>query len=657
MAPTSLALRNFKRQSPRSCKWAAIFASAAAYIIYLIWFPQGAKFPAFTANSTERRFLLHGKPVQILSGAIHYFRVLPELWEDRLTTMRSAGLNAIETYVEWSSHEPEEGEFDFEGQQNLVGFLQLAHSMGFMVILRPGPYICAERDFGGLPYWLLRNGSSIRLRSSDENYLPFAKRFLTKVYQKVKPLLISNGGPIIMVQVENEYSQFGACDSKYMRSLRDLAWEELGQDVVLFTMDPDRAAKCGHVPGTLATVGFGTGVDPKHGFGKNLDNGTSGPLLNTELYTGWFDSWNKPHHTVNAKTLANSIRTILKMGASFNLYMFHGGTNFGFKSGANWVKDFHPQITSYDYDAPINEAGDATEKLKVIRDVIGEFFPDRAKRVIFPPKRKMALGNVTLKRVFGLKELRKLSSNRTVESPYPLTFEQLGQAYGFVLYETRITLEPGEPAQLIVKGIRDRGYVYLNDFHFFVGILSRTDNKFEVNLMEEQSPKSLSILVENQGRINFLDAMLDPKGIVSNVTLDGRRLTGWKMTPITLSGTSWIRDAVGIEKLRAGAAQYAGGLAVYAANFKLPQDQPVYDSFLRLDAWTKGVVFLNGFNLGRYWTRMVPQRTLYVPAPLFRKDENLLVVLELEDKRQHGPAKVEFVAEPFINASTHKSDQ
>ncbi|KAH9373620.1 hypothetical protein HPB48_014783 [Haemaphysalis longicornis] len=488
---------------------------------------------AFAADG--RHFLMYGKPVQILSGSVHYFRILPELWKNRLTTMKAAGLNTVQTYVEWSSHEPEEGQFDFERQQELVRFLYIAHSLNLMVILRPGPYIGADRDFGGLPYWLLRNGSSIGLRSSDKKFLSYAKRYLSKVFEKVKPLLISKGGPVIMVQLENEYESYGVCDLEYMHSLRDLAWAELGRDVVLFTTDAGEF-KCDRVDGVIATVNFGT-ADEEQGF--------------------------------------------------------------------------RPQITSYHHDAPISEAGDATETFKVVRDVINE--------------------------MFGLKELRELSSSRAVKSPYPLTFEQVGHAYGFMLYETRIAFQPPTRAVLQAYGIRDRGYVYQNNlrqksqrailvvlryccfqcslfprsyllysmreetfggklclyyflllFQSLSGILSRSSSVLEIILSDVKPQQTLSILVENQGRISSGDSLLDPKGILSNVTLDGRILSGWEMRPIDLSdAASWLRDPTAIEQLRVKADDHNGGLAVYATSFALVRGLPLYDNFLLLEKWTK----------------------------------------------------------------------
>ncbi|XP_075545069.1 beta-galactosidase-like isoform X2 [Dermacentor variabilis] len=567
--------------------------------------------PFFAADYDGNSFVLRGKRVQIMSGAIHYFRILPELWKDRLRTMQASGLNTIETYVEWSSHEPEDGQYDFEGQQDLARFLRLAHRLGFMVILRPGPYICAERDFGGLPYWLLRNGSSIRVRTMDKDYLYYVDRFLSKVFEKVRPFLISNDGPIIMVQLENEYGSYDACDHAYMVHLRKLARTHLGRDVVLFTTDGYHSTlmlKCGRVPGTLTTVDFGTDVEPETPFAMRRRYQAAGPLMNSEMYTGWLDNWGLPKSQVETSVLVKRIRQLLSMNASFNLYMFHGGTNFGFKSGANDHSGFQPQITSYDYDAPISEAGDVTEKFKAIRELIDEFFPGRVKAKIPPPKKKMALADITMKRMFGLKTLRQLMSNRTTNSTYPLTFEQVGHAYGLMLYETMVPSDFVAPSVLKVDGIRDRGYVYVDD------------------------------------------------GIVNNVTLNDRLLSNWTMRPIDLTEGAWLRDYKALEELEpAEETITSAGLAVYAANFTLPDS--AYDTFLLIEMFRKGIAILNGFNLGRYWTSAGPQKTLYVPSVLFRDGGNLLLLLELEavqcKAKKPKPCSVDFVSKPRFDGPLH----
>lgn len=623
---------------------------------WLIWLSLFR--PSFTVDYPGKSFVMNGQRVQIMSGAIHYFRVLPDLWEDRLKTMQASGLNTIETYVEWSSHEPEAGQFNFEGQQDLVRFLKIAHRLGFMVILRPGPYICAERDFGGLPYWLLQNGSSIRVRTMDENYIYYADRYLIKVFEKVRPLLFKNHGPIIMVQLENEYGTYEACDFNYTQHLKNLTTTHLGLDVVLFTTDgafDDRMIQCGRVKGTLTTVDFGAGSDVPNATVLRQSYQPSGPFMNSEMYTGWLDNWGLPKSRVETPVLIDTLRQLLDMGASFNLYMFHGGTNFGFRSGANDNGGFQPQITSYDYDAPLTEAGDTTEKFKAIRELIDKLYPGRVTAPVPPPKTKMALRGITMKRMFGLKTLRQLM-NRTVKSTYPLTFEQVGHAYGLMLYETTAPSKLRASSLLKVHGIRDRGYVYVDDV--FKAIVSRSDQLFEA-IIEIKSGQTLSILVENQGRIN-MGAIVDPKGIVQNVTLEYTLLSNWTMRPINLTQGAWLRDYKALEQLADPREPFTNkGLVVYAANVTLPQGKGVSDTFLLIEMFKKGTAFLNGFNLGRYWTSAGPQKALYVPSVLFREGGNLLLLLEQEavlcNSDKPKPCNVHFVPEPHFDGPLHWS--
>ncbi|XP_075737942.1 beta-galactosidase-like [Rhipicephalus microplus] len=614
--------------------------------------------PSFTVDYRGNSFVMNGERIRIMSGAIHYFRILPDLWEDRLKTMQASGLNTIETYVEWSSHEPEPGQYDFEGQQDLVRFLKIAHRLGFMVILRPGPYICAERDMGGLPYWLLRNGSSIKLRTMDENYIYYVDRYLIKVFEKVRPLLFKNHGPIIMVQLENEYGSYEACDGNYTLHLKNLTITHLGRHVVLFTTDgafDDTMIKCGRVKGTLTTVDFGAGSDVQNATLVRRRYQPSGPFMNSEMYTGWLDNWGLPKSRVDTPVLIDTLRQLLDMGASFNLYMFHGGTNFGFKSGANDNGAFQPQITSYDYDAPLTEAGDTTDKFKAIRELIDKVYPGRVTAPVPRPKKKMALYGITMKRMFGLKTLRQLM-NHTVQSTYPLTFERVGHAYGLMLYETIAPSKVGVSPLLKVPGIRDRGYIYVDDV--FKAIISRSDQLFEA-IIEIKTGQRLSILVENQGRIN-MGAIVDPKGIVENVTIESMVLKKWTMRPINLAQGSWLRDYRALKQLVDPREPVTNkGFAVFAADFRLPEGKRIYDTFLLIQMFKKGTALLNGFNLGRYWTSAGPQKALYVPSVLFRRGANLLLLLEQEavqcNSSKSRPCTVDFVSNRHFDGPLHWS--
>ncbi|XP_075544262.1 beta-galactosidase-like isoform X2 [Dermacentor variabilis] len=588
---------------------------------------------SFVIDYENNRFLKDGEPIQIVAGGIHYFRTLPQQWEDRLITMKAAGLNAIQTYVEWSSHEPEEGRYDFEGNEDLVHFLNLAQHHDLLVLLRIGPYICAERDFGGLPYWLLSRNASISLRTMDPEYTEPVQRYFAKLLPLIKPLLYANGGPIIAVQIENEYGSYKACDLEYMAWLRDLVRHYLHYDVILYTTDGagDGFLKCGKVDGAYTTVDFGPTSDPEKMFAVQRRHQERGPLMNSEYYTGWLDHWAKRHSTVRTAAVASALDRILSMNASVALYMFHGGTSFGVKSGANVDRyGFHPTTTSYDYDAPMTEAGDPTDKFHAIRDVIAK--------------------------LYDLKDVRELLVNARISYIRPLSFERIRQSQALVLYETWVTFLPKNPAALTAPGLRDRGYVYVDDVYH--GIISRMDNVYSIVIPVTKGQR-LTILVENQGRVGFID-LNDSKGLGSNVTLSGITLTHWNMTPIDtrdhLTAQRELDDGVLSSTATGQLANSCGvcspGLAVYQATFGLNVSKPL-DTFIRLDHWKKGIVVINGFNLGRYWTPMGPQKTLYVPSVVFR-ERNVLDLVELEQApcgQGSTHCYVQFVDTPDINGT------
>ncbi|XP_070391144.1 beta-galactosidase-like [Dermacentor albipictus] len=611
---------------------------------------------SFVIDYENNRFLKDGEPIQIVAGGIHYFRTLPQQWEDRLITMKAAGLNAIQTYVEWSSHEPEEGRYDFEGNEDLVHFLKLAQNHDLLVLLRIGPYICAERDFGGLPYWLLSRNASIGLRTMDPEYTEPVQRYFATLLPLIKLLLYANGGPIIAVQIENEYGSYKACDFEYMAWLRDLVRHYLGYDVVLYTTDGagDGFLKCGKVDGAYTTVDFGPTSDPEKMFAVQRRHQERGPLMNSEYYTGWLDHWAKRHSMVRTAAVASALDRILSMNASVALYMFHGGTSFGVKSGANVDRyGFHPTTTSYDYDAPMTEAGDPTDKFHAIRDVIAKYLP--VPHVPVPePKKKMALGKLPLKKLYDLKDVRELLVKARIPYIRPLSFERIRQSQALVLYETWVTFLPRNPAALTAPGLRDRGYVYVDDVYH--GIISRMDNVYSIVIPVTKGQR-LTILVESQGRVGFID-LNDSKGLGSDVTLSGITLTHWNMTPIDtrdhLTAQRQLDDGVLSSKTTGQPANSCGvcspGLAVYQATFGLNVSTPL-DTFIRLDHWKKGIVVINGFNLGRYWTPMGPQKTLYVPSVVFR-ERNVLDLVELEQApcgQGSTHCYVQFVDTPDIN--------
>ncbi|XP_054929535.1 beta-galactosidase-like [Dermacentor andersoni] len=599
---------------------------------------------SFVIDYENNRYLKDGVPIQIVSGSIHSFRSLPQQWDDRLATMRAAGLNAIQTYVEWSSHEPEEGQFNFEGQQDIVRFLRLAQKHDLLVLLRPGPYIDSERDMGGLPYWLLSTNRSIGLRTSDPHYIAYVHRYISQLLPLIQPLLYVNGGPVIAIQVENEYGSYAACDYVYTAYLRGMIRLYLGNDVVLYTTDGDADGylKCGKLDGAYTTVDFGTGSDIGKAFAVQRRHQERGPLVNSEYYTGWMDHWAEPHSVVSTSAFVSQLDKMLSMNASVNMYVFHGGTSFGYKSGANVDDHFHPIPTSYDFDAPITEAGDTTDKYHAIRKTIAKYLP-LPPGPVPKPKPKMALGPFKLRRLFGLSELREMLSRATITSERPLTFEEIRQSQALVLYDTFVSFLPRNPGALRVPGLRDRGYIYVDDL--YQGVISRMDNVFDI-MVSVTKGQRLSLLVESQGRNAYGD-LNDAKGIISDVTLSGIVLTHWNITPIderkSLSGN------LAVISQRNRHICGTGGFGAYEARFPLTLPSPL-DTFLRLDNWKKGAAFLNGFNLGRYWTPMGPQKTLYVPYVLF-KSENILNIIELEQAPCVDQSTAEFVDTPELNAT------
>ncbi|AFH63710.2 glycoside hydrolase family 35 protein [Paenibacillus caseinilyticus] len=567
----------------------------------------------------QDRFTYDGEELRLYSGAIHYFRIVPEYWEDRLRKLKACGFNTVETYVPWNLHEPQEGRFVFEGMADLERFIRLAGRLGLHVIVRPSPYICAEWEFGGLPAWLLAE-PGMKLRCADPLYLSKVDAYYDELIPRLVPLLCTSGGPVILVQVENEYGSYGS-DKAYLEHLRD-GLVRRGIDVPLFTSDgpTDAMLQGGSLPGVLATVNFGSRT--AESFAKLREYQPQGPLMCMEYWNGWFDHWMEEHHQRDAADAARVFGEMLEAGASVNFYMFHGGTNFGFYNGANHIKTYEPTITSYDYDSPLTEWGEPTAKYDAVRDVLAKHLPLGAPELPEPiPRRTYGTVRVT-ERADLFAQLDRLSS--PVKRPCPETMERLGQAYGFVLYRTRIS-GPRTGQVLHVQEVRDRAQVFLDGTP--AGVVERWDPK-GLPVTVPEGGAALDILVENMGRINYGPLLSDAKGITCGVRLDNQFQYGWTMYGLPLDSL----EGVAYEPLAEGEAP--GGPAFYRAAFEV--DEPA-DTFVRLDGWTKGVVFINGFHLGRYWERG-PQKTLYLPGPLLRRGTNELVVFEL-----HGAVSPELL--------------
>jgi beta-galactosidase len=563
--------------------------------------------PALTTSSDA--FLLHGEPFRIISGAMHYFRIHPDQWSDRLRKARLMGLNTIETYLPWNLHEPEPGRLVLDGFLDLPRWLRLAQEEGLHVLLRPGPFICAEWDDGGLPAWLLAD-PDIRLRSSDPRFTAAFDGYLDQLLPALRPFMAAHGGPVIAVQVENEYGAYGD-DTAYLKHVHQ-ALRERGVEELLYTCDQANAGHlaAGTLPGTLATVTFGSRVE------ENLAalhaHQPEGPLMCSEFWVGWFDHWGGPHHVRPAADAAADLDRLLSAGASVNIYMFHGGTNFGFTNGANHKHAYEPTVTSYDYDAPLTESGDPGPKYHAFREVIARHTatPDEPAPA---PAPKLPLTDVDLDhRAPLLSYVRGLPPTRT---EVPATMNELGVHTGYVLYRTTL---PGSGDGLLhfPGGVGDRAQVFVDGAS--VGVLERERHDETLSVRVPHTGAVLEVLVENMGGVNYGPRIGAPKGLLGPVSFQGTDLRGWECRAVPLD------DLAAVPFGPSGATTDAVP-AFHRGIFEV--DSPA-DTFLSLPGWTKGQAWVNGFHLGRYWNRG-PQHTLYVPAPVLRSGSNELVLLEL----------------------------
>ncbi|MFG1811393.1 beta-galactosidase family protein [Streptomyces sp. NPDC049040] len=551
-------------------------------------------------------FSLDGEPFRIISGALHYFRVHPDQWQDRLAKARDMGLNAIDTYIPWNLHESARGSLRMDGGVDLPRFLDLAAACGLHVLLRPGPYICAEWEGGGLPSWLLAE-PDMRLRTTDPRYLDAVDAYFGMLLPPLAPYLSTRGGPVIAVQVENEYGAFGE-DRAYLEHIAVLLRRH-GVDVPLFTCDQPGDLARGSLPGILATANFGSGA------ARNLatlrEHQPQGPLMVTEFWNGWFDRWGGIHNLRPAAVAAAELDTALAAGAAVSLYMFHGGTNFGFTNGANDKHTYRPTVTSYDYDAPLDEAGDPTPKYAAFREVIARYAP--VPDVPLPsPSKKLNVLDIRLPDSVPLLEAAAVLGTAAT-AQRPLTMEELGQDFGFVLYTTR--LPAAGPVTLRVEGVADRAQVFVDGHP--VGVLERESHHRALAFYAPRAGARLDLLVENQGRVNYGQGIHDRKGILGDVLVDEHRLDHWTSRPLDLAD-------LGPLAFRPTAAP-ALGPAFHRGEFALEE---AADTYLDLTGWTKGNAWINGFHLGRHWSRG-PQRRLYVPGPVLRAGGNEVVVLEL----------------------------
>lgn len=545
----------------------------------------------------EGQMLRDGAPHRMLAGSVHYFRVHPDQWEDRLRRLAAMGANTVDTYIAWNFHERVEGDPRFDGWRDVERFIRLAGEVGLDVFVRPSPYICAEWSNGGIPFWL--SGRVRALRTSDPAYLAAVDAWYDALIPRLVPLQAAHGGPIVAVQVENEYGSFGS-DPDYLPHLRD-GLRSRGFVEMLTTADGTTADMIanGSVAGAMTTFTFGTGVPAAVELRREGE-----ALMCSELWGGWFDHWGEQHHVRSAASMGGTVADLLETGGSVSLYMAHGGTNFGLWNGANHDKVLQPTVTSYDSDAPIGEDGTVNDKFLALRELFAPFHNGELPPIPAAPRRQAAASAVLTPTASLLDVVR--SYPVTATDPRPLTFEELGAEDGLVVYESAVSFAGG--AALTIVGLHDRATVFLDGGR--LGTLER-DGDTALTLPEAGGAGLLTIVVESLGRINYGPFTGEGKGIMHGVLIGRRFAHGWTHRVVPQDAP----DAVVGEPS-------SDGVAVATLDVAEP-----LDAWLAFPGGAKGMVWLNGFLLGRYW-KVGPQETLYAPAPLWREGKNEIVVLD-----------------------------
>lgn len=569
-------------------------------------------------------FLLDGKPIKLISGAIHYFRMTPAQWEDSLYNLKALGANTVETYIPWNIHEPIEGRYDFEGLKNVEAFVTLAKQIGLMVILRPSVYICAEWEFGGLPAWLLKE-KGIRLRSTDPRFMAKVRQYFSVLIPRLVPLQITHGGPVIMMQLENEYGSYGM-EKDYLRQTKQLM-EEFGIDVPLFTSDGawEEVLDAGTLieDDVFITGNFGSHSKENAAVMRNFmeRHGKKWPIMCMEYWDGWFNRWNEPIIKRDGQELAAEVKDMLEVG-SLNLYMFHGGTNFGFYNGcsARGLLDL-PQVTSYDYDALLTEAGEPTEKYYHIQKAIKEVCPEVWQA---EPRKKVLtnLGSHPVKAsvsLFATKD-KMIKAQQTM---YPLSMEEAGEGYGYMLYSASLKNYFHENKVKIIEA-GDRVQLYIDGEHKATQYQETVGEELVVSGQAEQKEIRLDVLVENLGRVNYgfkLNSPTQSKGIRGGIMQDIHFHQGYQQYPLTLS------------KKQLEAIDYQAGKNPQQPSFyqAKPELTAIGDTFIDCSRYGKGVIVVNGINLGRYWD-IGPNQSLYCPKEFLKKGLNEIVIFETEGK-------------------------
>ena len=569
-------------------------------------------------------FYLDGQEFKILSGAIHYFRIRPEDWYHSLYNLKALGFNTVETYVPWNMHEPKKGQFDFQGILDIEKFLQIAQDLGLYAIVRPSPFICAEWEFGGMPAWLLTE--DMRIRSSDASYLQAVADYYDELLPRLVPRLLDKGGNILMMQVENEYGSYGE-DKDYLRAIRQMMLDR-GVDCPLFTSDGPWQATLR--AGTLieedlfVTGNFGSKADYNFAQMQEFfdEHGKKWPLMCMEFWDGWFNRWKEPIIKRDPEELAQAVHEVLKQG-SINLYMFHGGTNFGFMNGcsARGVTDL-PQVTSYDYDALLDEQGNPTPKYFAVQKMMETYYPEypQMKPLI---KESFELRDIALSEKVSLFEILA-DLAQPVESLYPVKMEDLGQSYGYLLYRTEASWDADEEKIRVIDG-RDRMQLFVD------GELKATQYQAEIGqdifvAGEKEATHRIDILMENMGRVNYGHKFLadtQRKGIRTGVCKDLHFLLNWQQYPLSFENTENIDFSKGWQPEQP---------AFYAFDFEM---KALKDTYLDLSGFGKGLAFVNGVNIGRFWN-VGPTLSLYIPHSLLKEGNNRIIIFETEGEYEES---------------------
>lgn len=594
------------------CKIRRVVAVAAIGMLGLFALPAYAQVNQAQMSPLQvdgDRFLLRGKPFQIISGELEYAKIPRADWKDRLQKAHALGLNTITVYVFWNLHEPKPGVYDFAGQNDVAEFIREAAAEGLYVILRPGPYVCAEWDLGGYPAWLLKDHAMV-LRSSQTNFLDPARRWMLRLGQELAPLQASNGGPILAVQVENEYGSFKVPDDggHYLQQVRQIVLDSGFRGSLLYTADGGDVMAKGSLPGVFAAVDYGTG-DAERSLKLLHQFRPDAPVYAAEYWDGWFDHWGEKHQVTDAAKQLAEIRMVLEKGYSINIYMAHGGTSWGWMNGANSDHDgYQPDVTSYDYDAPIDEAGRPREKYFALRDMIQEVTHRT------PPPVATSAPMMTLPEL-RLTDAKPLWSvlPKAIHSETPLSMEDVDQAYGYILYRTRVPAGQQGEATLSIDGLHSYARVYLDGR--LAGVMDRRLAKTQLQLPLRVG-QQLDLLVENSGRINFTTKIRGERaGILGDVLLNKQPLHHWEIFPLSL--TEPTGDGFS-KKGCPGPCFYRGDLMVSAPA----------DTYLNTEQLGKGVLWVNGHLLGRFWN-VGPTGTLFLPGAWLHAGNNRITIMDL----------------------------